>query len=333
VDLYPALKLAAETAEKTHLNKGNSMKFTTIFTGLLFALTTTLSAGDFFVYGSKNSDGAITPKTIEAAFVKAGFAIADNRDMNGPYQKQFGTTGFTTYNLFTLYHPDIAKKLVNKYPKAGVFVPMSMGIYQKKGEHTIYAAVLTADTQAKILGLDSTDPLLKELETKVRAALKSAMPEGADHSPSYATKPPQGDLLTRFTLEVDEDEVEDMKEEIELLIEDGLKPNGFVLANFTDYNYILTEEETVESAFTFYDTYSICKLKVIYATSQERPETGAFAPCTMAIYKKKDEGEIVVLFPSVYNWLSSAAITDQKSIDELLKAQKDMEQVVSNATE
>lgn len=309
------------------------MKLTSILAGLLFALTATLSAGDFFVYGSNNKDGAISPKTIEAAFVKAGFTVADNRDMNGPYQKQFGTTSFATYNLFTLYHPAIAKKLVNKYPQAGVFVPMSMGIYQKKGDDAIYGAVLTADTQAKILGLESTDPLLKELETKVRAALKSAMPNGADHSPSYKTKAPQGDLLSRFSVEAEEDEAEDLKEEIELLVEDGLKPNGFVLANFTDYNYILTEEDTVESAFTFYDTYSICKLKVIYATSQERPETGAFAPCTMAIYKKKDEEEIVVLFPSVYNWMSSAAITDQKSIDELLKAQKAMEAVVNSATE
>lgn len=325
--------LAAESAEKTDLNKGKKMKLTTLLTGLLFALSATLSAGDFFVYGSKNSDGAITPKTIETAFVKAGFAVADNRDMNGPYQKQFGTTSFATYNLFTLYHPAIAKKLVNQYPQAGVFVPMSMGIYQKKGDDTIYAAVLTADTQAKILGLESTDPLLKELETNVRAALKAAMPKGTDHSPTYQTKPATGDLLSRFSVEAEEDEAEDLKEEIELLIEDGLKPNGFVLANFTDYNYELTEKETTESDFTFYDTYSICKLKVIYATSQERPETGAFAPCTMAIYKKKDEEEIVVVFPSVYNWLSSAAITDQKSIDELLKAQKDMEQVVTGATE
>ncbi len=309
------------------------MKLTTLLTGLLFALTATLSAGDFFVYGSKNKDGAVTPKTIEAAFSKAGFTVADNRDMNGPYKKQFGSTSFTTYNLFTLYHPAIAKKLVNKYPQAGVFVPMSMGIYQKEGEDTIYAAVLTAATQAKILGLASVDPLLKELESKIQSALKTAMPKGADHSPTYAVKAPRGDLLTQFSLEVEEDEAEDMKEEIELLIEDGLKPHGFVLANFTNYNYELTEEETTESDFLFYDTYSICKLKVIFATSKERPETGAFAPCTLAIYKKKDEDKIVVAYPSVYNWLSSAAITDQESIDALLKAQKDMEKVVRSATE
>lgn len=309
------------------------MRLPTILAGLFFALLTTLSASDFFVYGSKNKNGAISPKTIEAAFVKAGFTIADNRDMNGPYQKQFGTTGFATYNLFTLYHPVLAKKLVNAYPEAGVFVPMSMGIYQKKGDDTIYAAVLTADTQAKILGLKTADPLLKELETEIHAALRDAMPKGSDHSPTYAIKPPQGDLLTRFSLEVEEDEAEDMKEEIELLIEDGLKPHGFVLANFTDYNYELTDKETEASAFAFYDTYSICKLKVIFATSKERPETGAFAPCTLAIYKKKDEDAIVVAYPSVYNWLSSAAITDKETVAALLKAQKDMEGVVSSATE
>jgi len=309
------------------------MKITTILTGLLFALMTTLSASDFYVYGSANKDGAISPKTIEAAFVKAGFTVADNRDMNGPYQKQFKATTFATYNLFTLYHPVIAKKLVNAYPDAGLFVPMSMGIYQKKGDDTIYAAVLTSATLAKILGMKTVDPLLKDLESKIHTALKDAMPQGSDRSPSYAVKKAQGPLMSRFSVEVDDDEAMDKKEEIELLVEDGLRPNGFVLANFTDYNYELSEKETVESGFDFYDTYSICKLKVIYATSKEHPETGAFAPCTMVIYKKAGEGEIVVAYPSVYNWLSSAAISDQSTVDELLKAQKAMEKVVTEATE
>lgn len=309
------------------------MKLTSILTGLLLALSTTLGASDFYVVGSENKGGEITPKTIEAAFVKAGFTIADNRDMNGPYEKQFKSTSFSTYNLFTLYHPVIAKKLVNLYNDAGVFVPMSMGIYQKKGDTTIYAAVLTADAQAKILGLKSVDPLLKELESKIHAALKEAMPKGANRSPAQAAAKAQGELLTRFTVETDEDSAEEKKEEIEMMIEEGLKPNGFVLANFTNYNFELTEKETTESDFDFYDTYSICKLKVIYTTSQTHPETGAFAPCTLVIYKKKGEDEIVVAYPSVYNWLSSSAITDKASVDELLKAQQAMVKVVKEATE
>jgi uncharacterized protein (DUF302 family) len=308
------------------------MRLPTLLTGLLFALTA-LAASDFYVVGAENKTGTLTPKTIEAAFVKAGFTVADNRDMNGPYEKQFGTTGFAVYNLFTLYHPAIAKALVNKLPDAGVFVPMSMGIWQKKGETTLHAAVLNADAQAKILEEPSLLPLLKELETKVRTALGEAMPNGKNATPTYAPLSPEGALLTRFSVETDEEEMEDKKGEIEMMIEEGLKPNGFVLANFTDYNFELSERETAESGFDFYDTYSICKLKVIYATSQTRPETGAFAPCTLAVYKKKGENEIVVVYPSVYNWLSSAATTDQAAKAELLKAQSDMERVVREATE
>jgi len=300
---------------------------------LFFTLVSGVMASDFYILKAPNDKGAITPKTIEAAFVKAGFAIADNRDMNGPYTTQFGTTGFDTYNLFTFYHPAIMEKLVSKHPEAGVFVPMSMGIYQKKGEAAIQTSVLTAEKQAAILGMSSVDPLLKELESKVRAALAAAMPAAAQVTPEYTAKPMTGNALTRFTIEVDEGEAVDRKDDVEMLMEDGLKPYGFVLANFTDYNFELTKKETTESAFEFYHTYSICKLKVIYATSQTRPETGAFAPCTIAIYKHKEEGELVVTYPSVYNWISSAALDDKAAIDELLRAQADMEKVLKNATE
>ena len=44
------------------------------------------------VFTSDNSDGTITPTTIEEAFVKAGFFVSSNRNMNEPFQKQFNET-------------------------------------------------------------------------------------------------------------------------------------------------------------------------------------------------------------------------------------------------
>ena len=89
-------------------------------------------SSDIEIITSDNSDGKITPKSIEEAFKKAGFTISANRDMNGPFVKQFKESEFDTYNLFTFYKADMVLKLVKKYPNVGLFAPMSMSIYTKK---------------------------------------------------------------------------------------------------------------------------------------------------------------------------------------------------------
>jgi hypothetical protein len=56
-----------------------------------------------------NADGKITPKSIEATFEKAGFFINDNRDMNAPFIKNFKTSYFDVYNLFTIFLPSFER--------------------------------------------------------------------------------------------------------------------------------------------------------------------------------------------------------------------------------
>ena len=78
---------------------------------------------------------------------------------------------------------------------------------------------------------------------------------------------------------------------------------------------------------------TICKLKVIYTVAKTRPEAAAFAPCTLMVYKKKESNEIVMGFPGVYNWMSSARVNDPEAKAVLLQAQKDFEAVLKTATE
>ena len=72
---------------------------------------------------------------------------------------------------------------------------------------------------------------------------------------------------------------------------------------------------------------------MIYTVAKTHPEAAAFAPCTMMVYKKKDAGEIVMGFPGVYNWLSSAHIDDPEAKAVLLQAQKDFEAVLNGVIE
>lgn len=302
------------------------MKFIKVL-ALIAIFITTLSAKDIFIFQVDNS-GKMTPKDIESAFAKAGFKIEDNRDMNLPYTKQFGKTHFDTYNLFTLYDKELVHKLLPKYPNIGVFAPMSMGIWKFKGKKELFMSFLSAKTMAKAIGADESDKLLKELEDKVLKVVKSL--KGKEIEPSYKPVKAEGELLTKFSLESDSDSWYDTREESQMMLENNLKPKGFVMANFST---LVDADENDGYEFDFYDSYSICKLVVIYQVSQTRPEAGAFAPCSLSMYKKKDSDEIVMAYPSVYNWISTLAITDKKAIDELIKAQKDMEANLKSLTE
>jgi uncharacterized protein (DUF302 family) len=249
--------------------------------------------------------------------------------MNKPFKIQFQQTDFKIFTLMTVFHKEYSEALVKKHPTAGIFVPMGVGIYQAKDDDFLHVSILSADAQAKIVGFN--DELFQKIEKATISVLKKALPDASVSRSKDAIKA-EGPLISIYELEVDED-WEESKEELQMVVEDGFKPFGFVMSNYTEYNYMLTKEDSVESPFDFYDTYSICKLKVIYTVSKTRPEASAFAPCTMMMYKLKGEDKIVMGFPGVYNWMSSADIDDKEAKAALMKAQTDFESILNEATE
>jgi uncharacterized protein (DUF302 family) len=166
----------------------------------------------------------------------------------------------------------------------------------------------------------------------VRNAIAEAMPGAVSETVAYEVQKTDKELVTSYTFEIDADEWEDAKDEFMMLFEGELDPNGFVVAGFNDIQYIL-DERGIDSGYDFYDVESICKLPVIYTVSKSRPEAGAFAPCSLYMYKKKGEGVVNIAFPNVYNWISSLSIDDQKSIDELEDAQRRMVEILESVTE
>ncbi len=284
---------------------------------------------DLVVYKVDNSAGKITPATIETALTKAGYSVQENRDMNGPFKKQFQKSSFKVYNLMIAYHKKLTTQLVIKHENAGIFAPFSVAIYQKKGDKFLHVSFLTAKAQSKILGVK--DPLLETLEKETRAAFLSAMPGAVEEKLAYKPQPTDKKLLTFVTLDVEDDEADDQKEELEMVIESGLKPIGFIMASFNEFGVDLDEAKNED--YEFYDAYSLCKLKVIYNIAITRPEAGAFAPCTMAVYHKNGTGKTTIVFPNVYNWISTLALKDKNLIAILEKAQNDIVALLKNAVE
>jgi len=286
--------------------------------------------GDLHLFEVDNKSGSITPEVIEEALTQGGFSVDLNSEMNGPFQKQFQKTTFKIFTLMTMHDPKLSVELVKKYPQAGVLTPMGVGIYQANNEDTLHVSVLTAEAQAKILNSDTK--ILSQIEEKVIKTLKKALPN-AKHSLSEDSLKESRALVTQYEMDLDGAEWEEAKEEFEMNLEAGFEPFGFVMPGFLSFNDEMTQEGSVESPYDFYDTYSICKLKVIYTVALSRPEASAFAPCTTMVYKKKDEDKIVVGFPAVYNWMSSAKVTDKDATKVLMKAQKDFESILQEVTE
>jgi uncharacterized protein (DUF302 family) len=284
--------------------------------------------GDLHLFSVDNKSGAITPNTIEETLSKNGFSVDLNSEMNLPFEKQFKKTTFKIFTLMTVHHMKLTPELVNTYPQAGAFTPMGVGIYQGKDEDTLHVSILTAQAQEKIL--DIKTPILSQIESDLIKALKIALPN-AKMSLSEDSLKESRALVTQYELDLDGEDWEDAKSDFEMNIEAGFEPYGFVMPSFMDLNEELVESG--ESAYDFYITYSICKLPVIYTVALSRPEAAAFAPCTTMVYKKKDEDKIVVGFPAVYNWMSSAKVEDKEANAVLMKAQKDFESILKDITE
>lgn len=297
---------------------------------MVMGLSTSIHAThDVQILTAENANKKISPQSIEAAFEKAGFFINDNRDMNVPFKNLSKRLQYQTYNLFTIFKKDVVLTLAKKYPNIGLFSPMSMSIYSENGSKTISVSSLSTDAMAKIMGIPADDADLVAYGKLVQDTLRAAMPNAKVEKVSYEMKKPEGDLVWSTKLTFDGD-WEETKDDFEMEFEGELAPNKFIMAGFNDLNYDFEEAEY--EGFTFYDVYSICNISVIFTVAQKHPEAGAFAPCSLYIYNKKDTNTIEIGFPSVYNWIASLAIEDKESIHELMTAQKNMEKILTELT-
>lgn len=290
---------------------------------MLFLASAVFAKGDLYLFEVENKNKEITPATIEKAFVDDGFGVVVNSNMIEPFMIQFQKTSYKVFTLMTIYHKDLSLKLLQKYPSAGAFTPLGVGIYQAKDDDKLHVSVLSSSAFKKILKLD--DALIDELNKSVLASLKKALPN-ASMSESKDAIDVKNDLITRYEVGVDEngEEIEDVL----FSLSNGLSMYGFVTPGTIDL-----KEQMDDDVYDFYTSYSICKLPVIYTVGLTKPEAAAFAPCTLAIYKKKGESKLVFEFPSVYNWISSANVEAKDAKEQLQSAQEQFEAILQELSE
>jgi len=292
------------------------------------------AAQDVQIYVTDNSKGKITGATIEKTFEDAGFLISGNNDMNIAFKSKFQKTNDKMYHLFTLYKKDLVLELVKITPDAALFAPLSMSIYMNEGSNDIYMSSLSIDGMARVTGIPASNKHMIAYSKLVRATIAKALPNGHFEKTSYKGLKPEGELISRFTYEMELEEGTDINEELDGIqeeLESSLETLGFVIAGFNKLG-----DEFIEAGYEkydFFDAYSICKLPVIFEVSRTHPEAGTYGPCTLYMYKEKGSATIHLAFPSVYNWISSLDIKDDGSKKVLIDAQEKMESVINEVTE
>jgi len=292
---------------------------------------------DIRIMAADNSQGKITTKSIEKAFKANGFVIVGNNDMNKAFEGRFGKENPTAgkdmkmYRLMFVHNPKITSKLIKDYPDVGLLAPLSTSVYSKDGK-TINISSLTLTGMARVAGVPETNPDLIALSINMDKALKAALPNGEYKELSYKKIRPDGELVTRFAFVLkNQGNMEEAKESYQETMEGEIESSGFIVAGF----YPVQEDLVANGIkdYEFYDSYSICKLEVIYPVHKVHPEVGAFAPCTMFMYKKKGEKFTRMGYPSVYNWIMSTNIYDDESLTPLIDAQNLLETKIDSTME
>lgn len=293
---------------------------------------------DIRIYTASNIDGKITKESIEAAFKANGFAITGNNDMNAAFKGRFGKddptagTDFNMYRLMFVHNPKISAKLIKDYPMAGLLAPLSTSVFSKDGS-MINISSLSIKGMSRITKVPMDNPDLVALSESMIKSLKEALPNGKFKKLSYKKIRPDGEILTKFKFIMpnESDDIEEAKETYQETMEGEVEANGFIVAGFTPVMEDL--KKNAVKGFDFYDTYSICKLEVIYPVHKTYPEVGALAPCTMFMYKKTDEKFTYMGYPSVYNWIVSTNIEDDYSLKPLIDAQNLLEATIDSTIE
>ena len=278
------------------------------------------------IFSVDNAKGAINAKSVEKAFNASGVVVDVNNDMNSIFSKRYGKVHHKNYNLAIFTNPKLVTKLMDKYPSIGLITPLSMSIYEDAAKNTINISTLSLAGMARITKIPATDTDLMAYAKAVDTALHAALPNGKYLSVNHNTKP-SGPLTTEFAIEFeleDGDTYVDAKDSFKEEFEGELGPVGF----------LVPKSYTLEHAdYDFFDTYSIIRFNAIYPVSKNHPDAGAYAPFSVVIYKKKDEKEAHIAYPSIDNWITDLDITDKETADVVRKTHGMVKTILEELTE
>jgi len=309
--------------------------FLVLSINVCFAKASDVTNQNIQIFSVENKKNLIDAKSIEKAFNENGLVVDVNNNMNSIFEKRYGHIHHNKYNLAIFHNDEMILKLIKKYPNLGLVIPQSMSIYSDDSKKTINVSMLSIQGISRITKIPTTNPDLIKYVKLIDKALHKALPNGSYKTINHNVKPSKKSLTTEFTMEL---ELEDgatyaeAKEEFEEEFESELGPVGFLIPKSYKLQDNLLKEKGYND-YDFYDTYSIIRFNAIYPVSKNHPDAGAYAPFSLAIYKKKDEDIMHVVFPSIDNWIKDLDITDKKSIKSVHETQNMIKNILEEITQ
>ena len=301
----------------------------TILVSILLTLSigvSSLSASqNLQVFSVDNTKGKIDAKSIQKAFNSSGVVVDVNNDMNSIFSKRYKKVHHPKYNLAIFTNTKLVTTLMKKYPSIGLITPLSMSIYAGKN-NTINVSTLSLAGMSRITAIPVTNPDLVAYSKLVDEALHKALPNGKYLTVKHSLNTGK-ELRSSFTMELELEDgatYVDMKEEFKEEFESELSPVGF----------LVPKSYTFEHAdYDFFDTYSIIRFNAIFPVSKNAPDAGAYAPFSVVIYKKKNEDNMHIAFPSIDNWIKDLDITDKETVQVVEQTHAMIKEILEGLTE
>jgi uncharacterized protein (DUF302 family) len=228
------------------------------------------------------------------------------------YDKEGWSVTLDNLGFFSVANDEALRPLLIKAPELGGFSPFNLHTYKKKSEDKTYVGHIVPDTMLDIVGVKDAG-IRKEFNAMFPALDKMVQDEigGKVETSTFDKLPAEPMMNFEITFERPEDlaeYIETFQEEFEAAFED----KKYIIAGYKDFKETYTDLELPFDEYDAYFVYSLCHFTYSYNMfNKGRPDAGAFAPCSMYLYIKKDSNTMVVGMPKLANWVSVLNIKDE----------------------
>jgi uncharacterized protein (DUF302 family) len=253
-----------------------------------------------------------------------GWILSDPHErINDAYEKRYGNPKDPDYDkdgwkatldnlgFFSVANDAALRPLLIEAPELGGFSPFNLHVYKLKNEDKTYVGHIVPDTMLDIVGVKDAG-IRKEFNAMFPSLDKMVQDEigGKVETSTFDGLPSKP--MMNFELKFDRPaELADFIETFQENYEAAFEEKKYIIAGYKDFKETYTDLELAFDEYDAYFVYSLCHFTYSYNMfNKGRPDAGAFAPCSMYLYIKKDSNTMVIGMPKLANWVSVLNIKD-----------------------
>ncbi|MBU1659608.1 hypothetical protein KKG72_11260 [bacterium] len=270
-----------------------------------------------------------------------GFVLSDpHARINDAYAKKYGSktledgkknpeydpewkTQLDNLGFFSIANDEELRPLLIKAPELGGFSPFNLHIYKNVKENKSYVGHIMPQTMLDIVGVK--DEAVRKDFIAMFPALDALVQKeigGKVEISEYKSLPAKPMMTFELEFERPED-LFDFIDEFQGDFEAAFEENKYIIAGYKSFKESYSDLDLEFEEYDAYFVYSLCHFSFSYGIfNKGRPDAGAFAPCSMYMYVKKDSNKMIIGMPRLANWASVMNIKDVqmlKSIHDLDK--------------